>query len=223
VSETIERVILQFFDKLSLEDTEEDAAGTSTSSSFNKLFEINWKPVDDSSKLSGFKFTENKCGIKEEIMETFINKEPYDYMKLLITDDIINHIVLETNRYAAQSMEKEKKQNLEFTHGKTQIKKKLKCFWVLLWMGLCRYPKISEYWSQNKIYPHNFRQYMSRNRFEISLRMLHFSDSNGDLQPIDRMRKISPLVTQLRERFQSVIIPEDVCIDEKINLLAAVG
>jgi hypothetical protein len=42
-------------------------------------------------------------------METFINKEPYDYMKLLITDDIINHIVLETNRYAAQSMEKEKK------------------------------------------------------------------------------------------------------------------
>jgi hypothetical protein len=75
----------------------------------NKLFEINWKPIDDSSKLSGFKFTENKCGIKEEIMETFINKEPYDYMKLLITDDIINHIVLETNRYAAQSMEKEKK------------------------------------------------------------------------------------------------------------------
>jgi hypothetical protein len=64
---------------------------------------------------------------------------------------------------------------------------------------------------------------MSRNRFEISLRMLHFSDSNGDLQPIDIMRKISPLVTQLRERFQSVIIPEDVCIDEKINLLAAVG
>jgi hypothetical protein len=39
------------------------------------------------------------------------------------------------------------------------------------------------------------------------------SDSNGDLQPTDRMRKISPLVTQLRERFQSVIIPEDVCID----------
>jgi hypothetical protein len=58
---------------------------------------------------------------------------------------------------------------------------------------------------------------MSRNRFEISLRMLHFSDSNGDLQPIDIMRKISPLVTQLRERFQSVIIPEeDVCIDESL-------
>jgi hypothetical protein len=30
-------------------------------------------------------------------------------------------------------------------------------------------------------------------------------------------KKISPLVTQLRERFQSVIIPEeDVCIDESL-------
>jgi hypothetical protein len=41
--------------------------------------------------------------------------------------------------------------------------------------------------------------------------------------PFVANKKISPLVTQLRERFQSVIIPEDVCIDEKINLLAAVG
>jgi hypothetical protein len=46
-------------------------------------------------------------------METFINKEPYDYMKLLITDDII---VLETNRYAAQSMEKEKKNKSSNSH-----------------------------------------------------------------------------------------------------------
>jgi regulator of sigma D len=88
---------------------------------------------------------------------------------------------------------------------------------ILLWMGLCRYPKISDYWSQNKIYSRNIRQYMSRNRFEILLRMLHFSDNNGDLQPTDRMQKIFPLVTQLRERFQSVIIPEeDVCNDESL-------
>jgi hypothetical protein len=141
VSETIERVILQFFDKLSLEDTEEDAAGTSTSSSFNKLFEINWKPIDDSSKLSGFKFTENKCGINEEIMETFINKEPYDYMKLLITDDIINHIVLETNRYAAQSMEKKKKTKSRIHTWKDTDQEEIEVFLGIIMDGFMSIPK----------------------------------------------------------------------------------
>jgi hypothetical protein len=54
-------------------------------------------------------------------------------MKLLITDDII---VLETNRYAAQSMEKEKKTKAQIHTWKDTDQEEVEVFLrILLWMG----------------------------------------------------------------------------------------
>lgn len=60
-------------------------------------------------------------------------------------------------------------------------------------------------------------QFMSRNRFELLLRTVHFNDNRLETNKTDRLRKIRPLLTMLRERFQDVIIPhQQVCIDETL-------
>lgn len=89
---------------------------------------------------------------------------------------------------------------------------------LVLWMGLCSFPKITDYWSKSMIYRNNIKLRMVRNRFKLILRVLHFSNNEDINVPLsDRLRKISPLLRKLRERFQEVITPsEEICIDETI-------
>nr|CAI5856406.1 unnamed protein product [Callosobruchus analis] len=55
---------------------------------------------------------------------------------------------------------------------------------------------------------------MSRNRFEIILRMLHFSD-NEQYPEGDRLFKVQSLVDSLNEKFKNnIMCDEHVCIDE---------
>lgn len=90
-----------------------------------------------------------------------------------------------------------------------------KLFGLVLDMGLVRLPKISLYWSTDKIFGQTFpATVMSRNRFELLLRYLHFSD-NDTADKKDRINKIRPLTDFLNENLKNCYGPkEDVCIDE---------
>ncbi|CAG5056959.1 unnamed protein product [Parnassius apollo] len=57
---------------------------------------------------------------------------------------------------------------------------------------------------------------MTRNRFEILLRMLHFSN-NEETEKSDRLHKIDKLVKTLNMNFQAHFIPnESLCVDESL-------
>lgn len=57
---------------------------------------------------------------------------------------------------------------------------------------------------------------MSRNRFELLLCVLHFSN-NEDAVDGDRLAKLGPLLKLLTDKFKEVYIPErEVCIDETL-------
>lgn len=56
---------------------------------------------------------------------------------------------------------------------------------------------------------------MPRNRFQLLLQMLHFSDNS--ILSDDRLQKIRPLLEKLKSTFQDPITPsENVCIDETL-------
>lgn len=59
---------------------------------------------------------------------------------------------------------------------------------------------------------------MTRNRFELMLRVLHFNNNERATVPLtDRLRKLSPFLSKLKERFQEAIVPaEKLCISETI-------
>lgn len=83
-------------------------------------------------------------------------------------------------------------------------------------MGLCPFPQLQYYWSKDKIYTNYIRNIMPRNRFQLLLQMLHFSDIN--ILSGDKLQKLITLLDKLKKKtFQDPIIPaKNVCIDETL-------
>lgn len=90
-----------------------------------------------------------------------------------------------------------------------------KFFGILLWMGCCSFSNMQMYWSKNCLFQNYVQKIMSRNRFQLLLKMLHFSDNTKESE--DRLQKISPLVNKLQDSFKNYIVPgEYLCIDETL-------
>lgn len=84
-------------------------------------------------------------------------------------------------------------------------------------MGIVKLPRIADYWSQDAITGHPFaRTVMSRNRFELLLQMLHFSEDD-ETNKLDRLHRVRNLLQMLNTNFQNNYTPtEDLCIDESM-------
>lgn len=77
---------------------------------------------------------------------------------------------------------------------------------------------IAEYWPINPLLSTPAFSKMSRNRFLLILRFLHFSD-NEDQTHGDRLHKVRSVLSTLRKSFQEALSPfQDVCIDESLLL-----
>ncbi|KAM9316153.1 piggyBac transposable element-derived protein 4-like [Gastrophryne carolinensis] len=101
----------------------------------------------------------------------------------------------------------------------------MKKFWGLtLAMGICKKFSIASYWdTQSLLATPLFPAVMSRNRYEILLRFLHFNDNSTALprgEPgHNRLHKLRPLINSLLERFAEVYTPsQNVSIDKSLLL-----
>ena len=142
---------------------------------------------------------------------------PYAIFRLFFTASLIDMIVLETNRYAAEMLPKTKTAWFDVTADD------IMCFLALfILMGNIRKPKMQSYWSTDAMIAIPFfGTVMARNRFFAILKFLHFVDNSaaGNAANDDRLRKIRPVVEHLRGMFQSVFMPyQYVSVDESLLL-----
>ena len=81
-------------------------------------------------------------------------------------------------------------------------------------MGLVKLGSLENYWSKKRIYHQAIlNSVLSRNRFQLLLSMIHFSD-NATAQDGDRLAKIQPLIDILESNFKNMFCPEkDIVID----------
>lgn len=84
-------------------------------------------------------------------------------------------------------------------------------------MGIVKLPKISDYWKKDEVFGQRFPPtVMSRNRFELLLQMLHFSQ-NDEVNTTDRLHRVRDLVETMNKNFKDTYTPgEDLCIDESV-------
>lgn len=137
---------------------------------------------------------------------------------MFFDNEIINLLVIETNRYARYKISKQHLSgNVRTKKWKDVDKKEIKQFFgIIMWMGLVKIPSVSSYWSSNKLYNCNISTYMSRNCFELSLSILHVSDNIKVLLDF-RLYKIQFLEDLILNKYKNALIPEEnVCIDEFI-------
>ncbi|KAI5696018.1 hypothetical protein M8J75_007003 [Diaphorina citri] len=144
-------------------------------------------------------------GIQIEVPE---NPSPLDMYNLLIGDEIIDLIVLETNRFAEQSQ-----QEFEPTDNE-EIKKFL---FLAMHMGLVKLGAIPDYWSTSPLYNLPLpRSVMSRNRFQILLKNVHFAD-NTQIEQGDRLGKIKRITELIQQKYKALYYPgKDFVIDESL-------
>ncbi|XP_047367595.1 piggyBac transposable element-derived protein 4-like [Vespa velutina] len=135
---------------------------------------------------------------------------------LFVPDELFEKIAEQTNLYAAKQLEGGHVHRLTMwtETNKSEMKR---FFGLILWMELVKLSAIHQYWSNDPYYMQMFpKKVMSRNRFELLLRMLHFlenQNSNGS----NRLFKIQPIIDTMETNYQKYYNPsEDICSDESL-------
>ena len=155
------------------------------------------------------------------------NKKPVDFFDLLITDDIIEKIVDETNLYANQFLEN--KGELP-RYSRVHVWKKkafcagelLKFLGIILCMGLIRYPKLEDYWSTTwPFHIRTFSDVISRDRFSVILKFFHLNDNSNFIPKgspgYDPLYKLRPLLEPLLRNFRcNFILGKELSVDEQM-------
>lgn len=161
-------------------------------------------------------FTETS-GMNKEMSTILKDADPGAFYSLLVPDEIFDMIAEQTNLFALQSCGSRNLKPSSRSHAwKPTDKHEIKRFFgLILYMGLVRLPKLTYYWSKDKILGQTFPStIMSRNRFEIILQYLHFSN-NETANKSDRIFKMRPIIDMVNITFQKYYSPkEDICVDE---------
>ncbi|KAL4152942.1 hypothetical protein QTP88_000775 [Uroleucon formosanum] len=163
-----------------------------------------------------FQFTGNE-GIQTHTVN--IHSTAIDIFKLFFNDGLVNLIVRETNVYANQVLQSTRiSRNSRLNNWTDTNSQEIQVFFgIFIWMGLNVRPALSDYWSNDPLYKNDFTSHlMTRNRFELLMRMFHFND-NQIPNPNDKLVKIRPFLTLLKNNIQSVYsVGEKMVIDESM-------
>lgn len=150
-------------------------------------------------------------------IESLSNPSPLEIFSLLLSDDVINHIVFQTNLYAEQEF---------LSKGKTYQKTnpdEIKAFLgINLLMGVKRYPSYRDHWSSSPdLHDPYISRIMTLHRFGWLLSHLHLNDNNvipaRGTDNYDKLYKLRPFLTSLKTNFQTSFQPhENVAVDESM-------
>lgn len=131
---------------------------------------------------------------------------PYEYFKRFLTDNMLQNISDQTNTYYFQ-------QNNPKTLSTTPKEIEM-VIGILFKMGIVKMSNIRDYWA-NSTYYHPIASVMSRNRFQVLMRHIHFIDNTDEnVDKTNRLWKILPFLNPLRENFLNVTPEEHHAVDE---------
>lgn len=173
-----------------------------------------WRSVSGTNRQN-FEFSGNPGTPAVSLLQTE-NIQPIDVYNIMVTDDICELIVRETNNNANQCITAAlhtQSSRLKFWKD-TDIAEVKKFFGIILYMGLVKYLNIWQYWSTETFYKNAFvPKLTSRNRFQLLLRFIHFSDNtNSDT---NRLYKVERVLDMLQANFVAAKIPgKVVAVDE---------
>ncbi|CAH2012125.1 unnamed protein product [Acanthoscelides obtectus] len=179
---------------------------------------VNW--LENPPNLKKIPFTgrqELKVGIPGE-------GKPIDFFKLLADDEFFDLLISQTNDYAELVFLNDRNPgpHSRISRWKPVDKQEISRFLGLIFlMGIIQVPRLRDYWRTDRFYNLAFRNYMSRNRFLVVLRCLHFAHNpqEGEPRPADRLHKVRTLVDFFNHKMFAIYSPQkNLSIDESMLL-----
>ncbi|XP_025190988.1 piggyBac transposable element-derived protein 4-like [Melanaphis sacchari] len=148
---------------------------------------------------------------------------PIDYFRLLVTDSFFDLLVEETNAYALDIFLNQTHESARINNWVDTNRKEMEIFIGLLFhMGTIRLSRLEDYWKTSRLFNIPcFREYMSRNRFMLILRALHFTRNPKEGEPIphNRLYKIQSVLNYFNSKMEEVYEPpKNLSIDESMIL-----
>ena len=148
--------------------------------------------------------------------EVTVPSSPLGTFFLFFTTSIIQHIVQETNRYAAECMGQEKYE----TWQKVTADEITAFMGFMILMSIVHLPCIADYWKRDEICQYiPITRRISRNRFFEIQRYLHFVDNSILASPgtpeYKKLGKIQPILDFMVDHFKCIFnLHKDVSVDE---------
>jgi hypothetical protein len=138
--------------------------------------------------------------------------EPMDYLSLFFSDELLNNIVVETNRYARQKiLELQLTPRSIWSSWSDVSVPEMKAFLgLIINMGLVSLPDIKDYWSSEWITQIQFfGDVMSRDRFQQLFWMMHVGNDTTEesSRAIKRTKKVHGVIEYIEKRFQKYFVP----------------
>jgi hypothetical protein len=157
---------------------------------------------------------------------------PLETFSLFFSDDILEHLVENTNLYAfekrtnpppPESLATQDTPSPSHHHDNPRpwydlTIGEIKIFvGIQIYMGVYRYPAIEDYWTNTA--KHSPMSRMSCNRYQQIKRYFYISPPGVHLERKDWWKKMEPLASYLRERFSKYYLPaSDLAFDEMMVL-----
>lgn len=150
---------------------------------------------------------------------------PIDWFSLMLDDVFLEQVCRETNKYALElfcgpnTTEKSR-----ITKWKDLSLAELKTFiGLLLHTGTIILPRLQDYWKTHRLFNlPSFRLYMSRDRFLLILRCLHFSRVGTQENPEpenNRLFKVQLILDYFNSKMKAIYYPsKELTIDESMVL-----
>ena len=141
---------------------------------------------------------------------------PLEVFKLFFTTELLQMIVLESNRYAREVMGDRKYE----TWSEMRVDDISAFLGFSILMGINILPSMDDYWKRNKYtYYEPIASRISRDRFRELFRYLHFVDNQTLHQrgtiSYDKLGKVRPLLQYLSRKFMDMYTPnKEVAVDE---------
>eukprot|EP00079_Xenopus_tropicalis_P036071 XP_017949842.1 PREDICTED: piggyBac transposable element-derived protein 4-like [Xenopus tropicalis] len=154
------------------------------------------------------------------------NFELIDFFHLFVTEAILQDMVLYTNLYAEQFLAQNPLPRFARAQAwhPTDIMEMKRFVGLTLAMGLVKANSLESYWDTTTVLSMPiFSVTMSRNRYQLLLRFLHFNNNATAVPPNepghDRLHKLRPLINSLSERFAEMYTPsQNISVDESLLL-----
>lgn len=150
------------------------------------------------------------------------NNEPFDYFSLIVDDDFLQNIVDMTNQYAQENVffgNADLREHSRINKWKLLTVEELKIFLGLFFhMGTITMHRLHDYWKTDPLFKNVFPEYMSRDRFMVILRCLHFANTEDDAST-DPLYKIRFIIDHFNEKMTNIYYPgKNLSLDESMVL-----
>nr|XP_045610761.1 piggyBac transposable element-derived protein 4-like [Procambarus clarkii] len=143
-----------------------------------------------------------------------------EYFQAYFDNVFMRHLVTETNMYAHTLIDSGILPALRLTRWKATTIDEMYVFLALcMMMKHCEKAVVQDYWNKDSLVPSPvFNRYMSRDKFHLILRRLHF-ENNANADRRDRLWKVRKVFSDLRGNFRDYFVPgQNVVIDELLVL-----